>query len=53
MDIHDQKLAEVDAPHQSDVAESESKFRSLANPCPQIVFPATVNYGITYANTQW
>ncbi|PWW74095.1 hypothetical protein C7212DRAFT_358965 [Tuber magnatum] len=53
MDIHDQRLAEVDAARQSEVAESESKYRSLANSSPQIVFAATSNDGITYANTQW
>ncbi|CUS08279.1 unnamed protein product [Tuber aestivum] len=53
MDIHDQRLAEVDAARQSEMAESESKYRSLANSSPQIVFAATSNDGITYANTQW
>ena len=53
MDIHDQRLAEVDAARQSEMAESESKYRSLANSSPQIVFAATANDGITYANTQW
>src|SRR5207302_2964066 len=49
MDIHDQRLAEVDAARQSEMAESESKYRSLANSSPQIVFAATSNDGITYA----
>ncbi|KAG0635609.1 hypothetical protein HOY80DRAFT_1056867 [Tuber brumale] len=53
MDIHDQRLAELDAARQSEMAESESKYRSLANSSPQIVFAATSNDGITYANTQW
>lgn len=53
MDIHDQRLAEVDAARQAEMAESESKYRSLANSSPQIVFAATANDGITYANTQW
>jgi len=33
--------------------ESESKYRSLAKSSAQIVFAATANEGITYANTQW
>jgi PAS domain S-box-containing protein len=53
MDIHDQRLAEVNAARQAEMAESESKYRSLANSSPQIVFAATANDGITFANTQW
>jgi len=53
MDIHDQRLAEVNAARQAEMAESEHKYRSLANSSPQIVFAATANDGITFANTQW
>ncbi|KAL7268148.1 hypothetical protein RUND412_009241 [Rhizina undulata] len=53
MDINDQRLAELDAARQAEMAESESKYRSLANSSPQIVFAATANDGITFANTQW
>lgn len=53
MDIHDQRIAEVDAARQAEMAESESKYRSLANSSPQIVFAATAVDGISYANTQW
>lgn len=53
MDIHDQRLAEVNAARQAEMAESESKYKSLANSSPQIVFAATANDGITFANTQW
>lgn len=53
MDTHDQRIAEVNASRQAEMAESESKYRSLANSSPQIVFAATANDGITFANTQW
>lgn len=53
MDIHEQRIAEVDAARQAEMAESESKYRSLANSSPQIVFAATAVDGISYANTQW
>lgn len=53
MDIHDQRLAEVNAARQQEMAESEHKYRSLANSSPQIVFAATADEGITFANTQW
>jgi PAS domain S-box-containing protein len=53
MDIHDQRLAEVNAARQAEMAESEMKYRSLANSSPQIVFAATASHGITFANTQW
>lgn len=53
MDIHDQRIAEVDAARQAQMAESETKYRSLANSSPQIVFAATAVDGISYANTQW
>lgn len=53
MDIHEQRLAELNATRQAEKAQSESKYRSLANSSPQIVFAATANQGITFANTQW
>lgn len=53
MDIHDQRLAELNATRQAEMAESESKYRSLANSSPQIVFAATASMGITFANNQW
>jgi len=53
MDIHDQRLAELDAARQAEMAASEQKYRSLANSSPQIVFAATASHGITFANTQW
>lgn len=53
MDIHDQRSAEVNAARQAEMAESEAKYRSLANSSPQIVFAATVSSGITFANNQW
>jgi len=53
MDVHDQRLAELNATRQAEMAESESKYRSLANSSPQIVFAATLNMGITFANNQW
>ncbi|KAF8434425.1 hypothetical protein BGX38DRAFT_162901 [Terfezia claveryi] len=53
MDVHDQRLAEINAARQQEMAESEHKYRSLANSSPQIVFACTANEGITFANTQW
>ncbi|KAK6515724.1 hypothetical protein TWF281_004315 [Arthrobotrys megalospora] len=53
MDIHDQRIAEVNAARQAEMAESEAKYRSLANSSPQIVFAATLTAGITFANNQW
>lgn len=53
MDVEDQKKAEENAARQAKTAESEHKYRSLANSSPQIVFAATANAGITFANTQW
>ncbi|KAK6355443.1 hypothetical protein TWF696_004540 [Orbilia brochopaga] len=53
MDIHDQRIAEVNAARQAEMAESEAKYRSLANSSPQIVFAATLKAGITFANNQW
>ena len=53
MDVDDQKKAEENAARQAKTAESEHKYRSLANSSPQIVFAATAHSGITFANTQW
>lgn len=53
MDVHDQRLAELNAARQAEMAESEMKYRSLANSSPQIVFAATAAMGITFANNQW
>lgn len=53
MDVHDQRLAEINAARQQEMAESEHKYRSLANSSPQIVFACTANEGITFANRQW
>ncbi|KAI5789747.1 sensor protein zRas [Peziza echinospora] len=52
VDIHDQKLAEINITRQQEMAESEKKYRSLANSSPQIVFAADAD-GITFSNTQW
>ena len=53
MDVHDQRVAEINAARQQEMAESEHKYRSLANSSPQIVFACTADEGITFANTQW
>ncbi|KAK4122665.1 hypothetical protein N657DRAFT_681662 [Parathielavia appendiculata] len=53
MDIHDQHIAEVRAARQEEVEASEAKHRLLANLIPQIIFTATEDEGITFANEQW
>lgn len=53
MDIHEQHIAEVDAAREKEKAASESKYRSLANSNPHIIFAASVPDGMTFANTQW
>lgn len=53
MDIHDQHTAEVDAAREKEKAKSESKYRSLANSNPHIIFAASVPNGMTFTNTQW
>ncbi|KAL2174252.1 uncharacterized protein P884DRAFT_209289 [Thermothelomyces heterothallicus CBS 202.75] len=53
MDIHDQHMAEVRAARQEEVLASEAKHRLLANLIPQIIFTATEDEGITFANEQW
>ncbi|KAI0011751.1 hypothetical protein F4779DRAFT_615367 [Xylariaceae sp. FL0662B] len=53
MDIHDQKIAELMALRQQEIEVSEAKHRLLANLIPQIIFTATEDDGITFANEQW
>ncbi|KAM7208643.1 hypothetical protein V8F20_001066 [Naviculisporaceae sp. PSN 640] len=53
MDIHDQHIAEVRAARQEEIEASEAKHRLLANLIPQIIFTATEDEGITFANEQW
>jgi nitrogen-specific signal transduction histidine kinase len=53
MDIHDQHIAEVKAARQEEIAASEAKHRLLANLIPQIIFAATEDEGVTFANEQW
>ncbi|KAF7548994.1 hypothetical protein G7046_g8483 [Stylonectria norvegica] len=53
MDIHDQHIAELKAARQEEIEVSEAKHRLLANLIPQIIFTATEDEGITFANEQW
>jgi len=53
MDIHDQHIAEVKAARQEEIEASEAKHRQLANLIPQIIFSATEDDGVTFANQQW
>ncbi|PNY25135.1 Peroxide stress-activated histidine kinase mak1 [Tolypocladium capitatum] len=53
MDIHDQHIAELRAARQEEVEASEAKHRLLANLIPQIIFTATEDEGVTFANEQW
>jgi signal transduction histidine kinase len=53
MDIHDQHIAELKAARQEEIEASEAKHRLLANLIPQIIFAATDDDGITFANDQW
>ncbi|KAK9490280.1 hypothetical protein V1508DRAFT_425327 [Lipomyces doorenjongii] len=53
MDIHDQRMAEFESYKQSEKLASERKYRTLAESSPLIVFTATENGGLTYANYQW
>jgi PAS domain S-box-containing protein len=53
MDIHDQHIAEVKAARQEEIEASEAKHRQLANLIPQIIFSATEDQGVTFANQQW
>lgn len=53
MDIHEQHIAEVKAARQEEIEASEAKHRLLANLIPQIMFAATEDEGVTFANEQW
>lgn len=53
MDIHDQHIAELKAARQEEIEASEAKHRLLANLIPQIIYTATEEDGITFANEQW
>lgn len=53
MDIHDQHIAEVKAARQEEIEASEAKHRLLANLIPQVIFAATEDEGVTFANEQW
>ncbi|ATY61571.1 autoinducer 2 sensor kinase phosphatase luxQ [Cordyceps militaris] len=53
MDIHDQHIAELKAARQEEIEASEAKHRLLANLIPQIIFTATRDDGVTFANEQW
>ncbi|SPO03911.1 related to two-component histidine kinase chk-1 [Cephalotrichum gorgonifer] len=53
MDIHDQRIAEINSARQEQLAASEAKHKLLANLIPQIIFTATHTDGITSANDQW
>jgi len=53
MDIHDQRIAEIKAARQEEIEASEAKHRLLANLIPQIIFTATEEDGVTFANEQW
>lgn len=53
MDIHDQHIAELKAARQEEIEASEAKHRLLANLIPQIIFTATEDDAITFANEQW
>ncbi|KAK3819805.1 MAG: hypothetical protein J3Q66DRAFT_281031 [Benniella sp.] len=52
-DIHDQKLAELQLNRQVELELNEKKYRLLAEAIPQIVFTATPQSGLTYANAKW
>ena len=53
MDIHEQHIAEIKAARQEEIEASEAKHRQLANLIPQIIFSATEDEGVTFANQQW
>jgi PAS domain S-box-containing protein len=53
LDIHEQRIAEIKAARQQEVEASEAKHRLLANLIPQIIFTATEEDGVTFANEQW
>jgi nitrogen-specific signal transduction histidine kinase/PAS domain-containing protein len=53
MDIHDQHVAEVKAARQEESEASEANYRLLANLIPQIIFAASEEKGVIFANEQW
>ncbi|KAJ2898759.1 histidine kinase hhk2p [Zalerion maritima] len=53
MDVHKQYMAEMEAKTKLELEASEAKHRLLANLIPQIIFTATEDEGITFANEQW
>lgn len=53
MDFHEQQIAEMNAARQLETAESERKYRALANSSPQIVFAVSKSKGVTFCNSQW
>jgi len=53
MDTHEQHIAEIRAAREKEKAASEAKYRALANSNPHSIFAASVDTGITFANTQW
>ena len=53
MDIHDQHEAEVKAARQEESEASEANYRLLANLIPQIIFAASEETGVIFANEQW
>ncbi|KAK7208204.1 hypothetical protein BZA70DRAFT_273140 [Myxozyma melibiosi] len=53
MDIHEQRIAELESIKQSEKLASERKYRTLAESSPLIVFAATLSDGIIYTNNQW
>ncbi|KAG0197162.1 hypothetical protein BGX28_009321, partial [Mortierella sp. GBA30] len=52
-DIHDQKLAEIQLNRQVELELNEKKYRLLAEAIPQIVFTASPQVGLTFANAKW
>jgi nitrogen-specific signal transduction histidine kinase len=53
MDIHDQHEAEVKAARREESEASEANYRLLANLIPQIIFAASEETGVIFANEQW
>ena len=53
MDIHEQHIAELKAARQEEIAASEAKHKQLANLIPQIIFAASEESGVAFANEQW
>lgn len=53
MDIHDQHVAEVEAARREEMEASEANYRLLSNLIPQIIFAASEETGVIFANEQW